>query len=76
MTLEEAIKTAKEKRPGIDGYDEWEGGWVFGNREDSKFDGGYNHAPVIITKDGEIMSNMPSFVFSGKSGEFLGSFDF
>ena len=75
MKYEEALKIARERKPNIDVCDEWEGGWVCGFSGDAKFDGGYGHAPVVITKkDGEIVA-MPQFTLSGTAGEFLRSFD-
>ena len=68
ISFDEALKIAKERKPNIDGYDEWDRGWVFSFSGDAGFEGGYGHAPVVITREG-IITDMPQFVYSGKAGE-------
>lgn len=76
MTFEQALEIAKKRKPDIDGYDEWDGGWVFSAaKKDAGYKGGYGHTPVVITKDGHVTS-MPEFMFSGKAGELRRSVDF
>ena len=47
ITFEEALTKAKERKPDIDGYDEWENGWVFGFSGDADFMGG-GHCSVVV----------------------------
>ena len=74
ITYEEALAIAKERKPNIDGCDEWDGGWVFGYSGDVDYQGGYGHTPVIIIKEtGEIV-NMMQFIMSGEAGDLRNSF--
>ena len=73
ITFEEALTKAKERKPDIDGYDEWENGWVFGFSGDADFMGG-GHCSVAVRKsDGRLMY-MPGFIYQG-AGEFLKSYE-
>lgn len=72
VTFEEAFAKAKERKANIDGYDEWENGWVFSFSGDAGYEGGCGHTPVVVRKsDGRIM-DMPLFVYEG-AGAFIRS---
>lgn len=75
FTFEKALELAKKRKPDIDGYDEWDGGWVFSSTNDAGCQGGYGRTPVVVTRDGYVMT-MQEFVFSGKAGELRRSVDF
>ncbi len=75
ITFNDALEIAKKHNPNITGCDEWTGGWVFGDKNEQDNQGGYEHAPIIITKDTGEMMSMIQFVTSGKAGEYIRSFD-
>ncbi len=73
ITFEEALAKAKQRKPNIDGYSEWDNGWVFTSNADAGYVGGYGHTSIVVRKsDGKIL-DMPSFVYEG-AGEYIHSF--
>ena len=69
VSLEEAIKLAKEVRSNLDLVVEYSNGYVFSDASDEGMIGGLNHTPVVIRKkDGKSIS-MIEFVNSGTGKE-------
>ncbi len=69
LTLEEAIKKVKEIRQNVDMCVEYENGYMFIAKEDSDYDGGYGHAPIVILKDTGKVVSMPQFILAGAGEE-------
>lgn len=69
VSLDEAIKLAKEVRNNLDFVVEYSNGYVFSDSSDEGTIGGLNHTPVVIRKkDGKSIS-MIAFVNSGTGKE-------
>ncbi len=67
ISLEEALRMAKEERDNLDMVVEYEKGYVFSSKDDEGYVGGSGHTPVVILKDGT-RSTMAEFMF-GDPGE-------
>lgn len=74
ISYEDALKTAKELKPDIDGCTEYEKGYVFGSTNDENFDGGAGHTPCVILKSDGSAVSMPYFIMHGP-GEEIRSFE-
>ncbi|MGI6072209.1 MAG: hypothetical protein ACOX75_04270 [Lachnospiraceae bacterium] len=72
ITFEEAYKKAKKLKNNIDGYFEYENGYVFSGSEDIHYKGGAGHTAVVIEKKTGKAINMPQFVVNGTGKEIQG----
>lgn len=72
ITFDEAYAKAKELKDNIDGYFEYENGYVFSGSEDEGYTGGAGHTPVVIEKETGKAISMPRFVANGTGKEIAG----
>ena len=63
MKFCDALKIAKEKRPDVTLYTEFENGYVFAGSDDDDYCGG-DHTPVVVTHEGKV-TTMNAFVIAG-----------
>ena len=75
ITYEEALEIARRRKGKIDKCVECENAYIFSHTEDSGYDGGYGHVPVVVMKeDGRIVFGMPA-ILNGSVGDEIREFD-
>lgn len=70
LTLEEAVRIGKEKKPNTDHCTEYENGYMFSSSEDDNYDGGYGHTPIVVRKSDGSVTNFNAFTIEG-TGDYL-----
>ena len=56
LNFEEMLKLAKEKRPGINRFEEYKDVIIFNGREDGSDEGGWRQPIVVFKTTGKVMT--------------------
>lgn len=75
ITYQEAFEIATTKRDHIDRCFEYERGWSFNNKDDEKYDGGYGHTSVCVSRDNGQTYATSYFLMIYRAGKLLKGFN-